>query len=60
MMGRGANDADRIPTANPDPASNTGYAEPKPLNKEQAHIPGAKQPPDKEEGGLEHEPDPKT
>lgn len=52
-------DADKVPTAHPDPACNTGYAEPKPRNKAQARIPGAKQAPDSEEGGLDHEPDQK-
>ena len=51
---------DKVPVGHPDPASNSGYAEPKPRNKEQAQIPGAKQPPDAEEGGLEHNPDPTT
>lgn len=57
-MGRHTDDADKVPTASPEPACNTGYAEPKPRNKEQAQIPGAKRPPDTEEGGLEHDPDP--
>ncbi len=59
-MSRSVDDANRVPTASPDPACNTGYAEPKPRNKQQAHIPGARQAPDKEEGGLEHDPDPKA
>ena len=50
----------KVPVASPDPACNTGYAEPKPQTKEQARIPGAKQPPNSEEGGLEHQPDPRT
>ena len=36
----------------------TGYAEPKPKDKSEAQIPGAKPEPDDEEGGLEHDPDP--
>jgi len=59
-MGRQEQNPDNVPLGNPDPACNSGYAEPKPRNKEQAQIPGAKQPPDAEEGGLEHEPDPAT
>ena len=51
-------DATPVPAAHPDPACNTGYAEPKPKDKAQALIPGAKPPPDDEEGGLEHDPDP--
>lgn len=51
-------DATRVPAAHPDPACNTGYAEPKPKDKAQARIPGAKPPPDDEEGGLEHDSDP--
>ena len=47
-----------VPTAHPDPECNTGYAEPKPKDKAQAQIPGAKRAPDAEEGGLSHEPDP--
>lgn len=47
-----------VPAAHPDPACNTGYAEPKPKDKAQAQIPGAKPPPDDEDGGLEHDPDP--
>jgi hypothetical protein len=51
-------DANSVPTAHPDPGCNGGYAEPKPKDKAQAQIPGAKPEPDTEEGGLEHEPDP--
>ena len=51
-------DADKVPTAHPDPECNTGYAEPKPKDKAEAQIPGAKPKPDHEEGGLEHNPDP--
>ena len=47
-----------VPAAHPDPACNTGYAEPKPKDKAQAQIPGAKPKSDTEEGGLEHDPDP--
>jgi hypothetical protein len=47
-----------VPAGNPAPACNTGYAEPKPRDKAQAQIPGAKPAPDREEGGLEHDPDP--
>lgn len=47
----------QIPVAHPDPQCNTGYAEPKPGNKAQARIPGARPEPDPEEGGLEHDPD---
>ena len=50
----------QVPVAHPDVACNTGYAEPKPRTKEQARIPGGKQPPNAEEGGLEHDPDPST
>ncbi len=57
-MSPNAKDADKVPMASPDPACNAGYAETKPCTKEQAQIPGAKQPPDGEEGGLEYEPDP--
>ncbi|MEO6228349.1 MAG: hypothetical protein ABIO61_10915 [Thermomonas sp.] len=57
-MARAPVDGDHVPASHPDPGCNTGYAEPKPKNKEQAHIPGAKQPPGNEEGGLEHAPDP--
>ena len=59
-MGNKADTATSLPTANPDVACNTGYAEAKPRTKEQAQIPGAKQPPGKEDGGLEHDPDPST
>lgn len=59
-MGRQDNTPDDLPAEKPDPTCNSGYAETKPRNKEQAQIPGAKQPPDKEEGGLEHEADPST
>ena len=47
-----------VPTAHPDPECNTGYAEPKPKDKAQAQIDGAKPAPDAEEGGLKHDPDP--
>ena len=47
----------RIPTGHPDPACNTGYAEPKPKDKAQAQIDGAKPAPDREDGRLEHDPD---
>lgn len=57
MAGPRQDDPKRIPSAHPDPAGNTGYAEPKPRDKAQARIPGARKPPDSEEGGLEHEPD---
>lgn len=53
-----ASDRGKVPAGHPDPACNTGYAEPKPESKQQAQIPGAKPGPDPEEGGLEHEPDP--
>lgn len=59
MMGRQDHDTHESPAASPDPASNSGYAEQKPCTKEQAQVPGAKQPPDSEEGGLDHDPDPK-
>lgn len=42
----------------PDPECNTGYAEPKPKNRDEAQIPGAKPDPDPEEGGLERTPEP--
>lgn len=48
----------KVPTANPEPECNTGYAEPKPKTPAEAQIPGAEPAPDSEEGGLEHEPDP--
>ena len=51
-------DASKVPAAHPDAECNTGYAEPKPDNKQQAQIPGAKPKPDPEDGGLEHESDP--
>lgn len=57
-MGGHADDAGKVPAASPDPACNTGYAEPKPRNKQEAHIPGAKRAPDAEDGGLEHDSDP--
>ena len=57
-MGRQDNSPDSASTEKPDPMCNSGYAETKPSNKEQAQIPGAKQSPDSEEGGLEHDPDP--
>lgn len=50
--------ATSVPTAHPDPECNTGYAEPKPKDKAQAQIPGAKPEPDAEEGGLKHDSDP--
>lgn len=59
-MGRQGNNPDKASAEKPDTASNSGYAETKPRNKKQAQTPGAKQPPDTEEGGLEHEPDPST
>ncbi len=60
-MGQHSNPTDKkMPAASPDPARNTGYAEPRPRSKEQARIQGAKQAPNTEEGGLEHEPDPAT
>ena len=49
-----------VPTGHPDPACNTGYAEPQPKDKAQAQIPGAKLKPDDEEGGLEHDSDPEA
>ena len=52
------NDPRKVPTGHPDPGCNSGYAEAKPDNKQQAQIPGAKPKPDAEEGGLEHDPDP--
>jgi hypothetical protein len=58
MATRKDSDPTRVPTAHPDPACNTGYAEPKPKDKAQAQIPGAKPEPDTEAGGLEHDPDP--
>lgn len=48
----------RCPPRIPTPECNTGYAEPKPKDKSEAQIPGAKPEPDDEEGGLEHDPDP--
>lgn len=59
-MGQHSIQPDKVPTASPDPAGNTGYAEPMPRSKEQAQIPGAKPAADPEAGGLEHEPDPKA
>lgn len=59
-MGGQADDAHKVPAASPDPACNTGYAEPKPRNKGEAQIPGAKPKPDSEDGDLEHDPDPKS
>ena len=58
MTTRKDSDAASVPTASPDPACNTGYAEPKPKDKAQAQIDGAKPVPDAEEGGLKHDPDP--
>ena len=57
-MAADANGADQKPAESPEPEGNTGYAEPKPKTREQARMPGAKQPPNREEGGLEHDPDP--
>ena len=48
----------KVPAAHPDPECNTGYAEPKPRDKAEARIPGAKSEPSPEDGGLEHDPDP--
>jgi hypothetical protein len=59
-MARTPADSERTPAVHPDPARNTGYAEPTPKNKEQAQVPGAKQPPGDEEGGLDHAPDQTT
>ncbi|MGV8921860.1 MAG: hypothetical protein ACOH1L_00710 [Thermomonas sp.] len=59
-MSPNANDAVAMPMASPDPTDYPGYAETKPCTKEQAQIPGAKQPPGTEDGGLEHQPDPAT
>ncbi len=58
-MGRNNEDghAPAVPTAHPDPECNTGYAEPKPKDKAQAQIDGAKPAPDREDGRLEHDPD---
>ena len=55
-------DADKatVPLASPDPAGNTGYAEDKPKDKAQAHIPGGRPAPDAEEGDLEHAPNPRN
>lgn len=47
----------KVPTGHPDPECNTGYAEPKPKDRGEAQMPGAKEPPDPEEGGLERDPD---
>ena len=47
----------QVPVAHPDPQCNTGYAEPKPKDRAQAQIPGAKPEADPEDGGLEHYPD---
>ena len=58
MTTRKENDPASVPTAHPDPECNTGYAEPKPKDKAQAKIDGAKPEPDAEEGGLKHDPDP--
>ena len=58
MTTRKDTDAASVPTAHPDPECNTGYAEPKPKDKAQAQIDGAKPEPDAEEGGLKHDPDP--
>lgn len=49
---------DQVPIAHPDPECNTGYAEPKPKDRAQAQIPGARPEQDSEDGGLEHKPDP--
>ena len=43
----------QVPVGHPDPQCNTGYAEPKPKDKAQAQIPGAKPEADPEDGGLE-------
>lgn len=56
-MARTPGTADDVPAAHPDPACNTGYAEPKPKDKAEAQIPGARPDPGAEEGGLEHDPD---
>ncbi|GHB98083.1 hypothetical protein [Thermomonas carbonis] len=58
MSTRKENEPSSVPTAHPESECNTGYAEPKPKDKAQAQIPGAKPEPDAEEGGLEHDPDP--
>ena len=58
MTTRKVSDAASVPTASPEPECNTGYAEPKPKDKAQAQIDGAKPAPDAEEGGLKHDPDP--
>ena len=47
----------QVPVAHPDPQCNTGYAEPKPKDRAQAQIPGAKPEVDPEDGGLEHDPE---
>lgn len=53
-------DPRKVPAGHPEPECNAGYAEPKPDNKQQAQIDGAKPEPDSEEGGLEHESDPEA
>lgn len=53
-----AKEPTKIPAAHPDPECNTGYAEPKPKDKAEAAIPGAKPEPSPEDGRLEHDPDP--
>ena len=58
MTTRKDSDAASVPTASPDPACNTGYAEPKPKTPGEAQIPGATPEPDPEEGGLDRETDP--
>ncbi len=58
MSTRKDNEPASVPTAHPEPECNTGYAEPKPKDKAQAQIDGAKPESDAEEGGLEHDPDP--
>lgn len=57
-MGRHDKDGtSAVPAAHPDPECNSGYAEPKPKDKAQAQIDGAKPAPDREDGRLEHDPD---
>jgi hypothetical protein len=59
-MGGQPRDASDAPAAHPEPGRNPGYAERQPGNKKESRIPGARQPPGDEEGGLEHAPDPAT
>ena len=47
-----------VPVAHPKPECNTGYAEPKPRDKAQAQVPGARPELDGDEGKLEYDPDP--